>query len=408
MKAVGVITEYNPLHSGHILHINMSKSMSASDVVVCVMSGDYVHRGEPAIIDKFSRARMALESGVDLVVELPVEYCLSSAEGFAEGAVTILNNLHIDSLCFGCEDADASSMSELVDILLNETDDFKKCLTKHLNQGMSYAAARKEALSQYTGGKYDKFISKSNNILGIEYIKAVKKHNFDIKFLPVNREGADYNDEVYSDFSNPSATSIRTAILNGRLEEIALPSQTREVISNSSAFPVFFDDFANLLYYKLEQELIRAGYNKEEFVNILSQYKDISTDIAGKIYNEYTKNCNDSCYPSLSDFAQIIKTKQYALSRIKRALLRIVLDLSSDASPESFIRILGFSGKGREYLSYIKSMDENVPIITKVADYKELYYSQIHAHNVYRQVCNAKFGVSPVSDYLFKPIIIKD
>ena len=408
MKAVGVITEYNPLHSGHILHINMSKSMSASDVVVCVMSGDYVQRGEPAIIDKFSRARMALESGVDLVVELPVEYCLSSAEGFAEGAVTILNNLHIDSLCFGCEDADASSMSELVDILLNETADFKKCLTKHLNQGMSYAAARKEALSQYTGGKYDKFISKSNNILGIEYIKAVKKHNFDIKFLPVNREGADYNDEVYSDFSNPSATSIRTAILNGRLEEIALPSQTREVISNSSAFPVFFDDFANLLYYKLEQELIRTGYNKEEFVNILSQYKDISTDMAGKIYNEYTKNCNASCYPSLSAFAQIIKTKQYALSRIKRALLRIVLDLSSDASPESFIRILGFSGKGREYLSYIKTMDENVPIITKVADYKELYYSQIHAHNVYRQVCNAKFGVSPVSDYLFKPIIIND
>ena len=408
MKAVGVITEYNPLHSGHILHINMSKSMSASDVVVCVMSGDYVQRGEPAIIDKFSRARMALESGVDLVVELPVECCLSSAEGFAEGAVTILNNLHIDSLCFGCEDADASSMSELVDILLNETDDFKKCLTKHLNQGMSYAAARKEALSQYTGGKYDKFISKSNNILGIEYIKAVKKHNFDIKFLPVNREGADYNDEVYSDLSNPSATSIRTAILNGRLEEIALPSQTREVISNTSAFPVFFDDFANLLYYKLEQELIRTGYNKEEFVNILSQYKDISTDMAGKIYNEYTKNCNASCYPSLSDFAQIIKTKQYALSRIKRALLRIVLDLSSDASPESFIRILGFSGKGREYLSYIKTMDENVPIITKVADYKELYYSQIHAHNVYRQVCNAKFGVSPVSDYLFKPIIIND
>ena len=408
MKAVGVITEYNPLHSGHILHINMSKSMSASDVVVCVMSGDYVQRGEPAIIDKFSRARMALESGVDLVVELPVECCLSSAEGFAEGAVTILNNLHIDSLCFGCEDADASSMSELVDILLNETDDFKKCLTKHLNQGMSYAAARKEALSQYTGGKYDKFISKSNNILGIEYIKAVKKHNFDIKFLPVNREGADYNDEVYSDLSNPSATSIRTAILNGRLEEIALPSQTREVISNSSAFPVFFDDFANLLYYKLEQELIRTGYNKEEFVNILSQYKDISTDMAGKIYNEYTKNCNASCYPSLSAFAQKIKTKQYALSRIKRALLRIVLDLSSDASPESFIKILGFSGKGREYLSYIKTMDENVPIITKVADYKELYYSQIHAHNVYRQVCNAKFGVSPVSDYLFKPIIIKD
>ena len=408
MKAVGVITEYNPLHSGHILHINMSKSMSAADVVVCVMSGDFVQRGEPAIIDKFSRARMALESGVDLVVELPVECCLSSAEGFAEGAVTILNNLHIDSLCFGCEDADASSMSELADILLNETDDFKKCLTKHLNQGMSYAAARKEALSQYTGGKYDKFISKSNNILGIEYIKAVKKHNFDIKFLPVNREGADYNDEVYSDFSNPSATSIRTAILNGRLEEIALPSQTREVISNSSAFPVFFDDFANLLYYKLEQELIRTGYNKEEFVNILSQYKDISTDIAGKIYNEYTKNCNASCYPSLSAFAQIIKTKQYALSRIKRALLRIVLDLSSDASPESFIRILGFSGKGREYLYYIKTMDENVPIITKVADYKELYYSQIHAHNVYRQVCNAKFGVSPVSDYLFKPIIIND
>ena len=299
-------------------------------------------------------------------------------------------------------------MSELADILLNETDDFKKCLTKHLNQGMSYAAARKEALSQYTGGKYDKFISKSNNILGIEYIKAVKKHNFDIKFLPVNREGADYNDEVYSDLSNPSATSIRTAILNGRLEEIALPSQTREVISNSSAFPVFFDDFANLLYYKLEQELIRTGYNKEEFVNILSQYKDISTDMAGKIYNEYTKNCNASCYPSLSAFAQKIKTKQYALSRIKRALLRIVLDLSSDASPESFIRILGFSGKGREYLSYIKTMDENVPIITKVADYKELYYSQIHAHNVYRQVCNAKFGVSPVSDYLFKPIIIND
>ena len=331
MKAVGVITEYNPLHSGHILHINMSKSMSAADVVVCVMSGDFVQRGEPAIIDKFSRARMALESGVDLVVELPVEYCLSSAEGFAEGAVTILNNLHIDSLCFGCEDADASSMSELADILLNETDDFKKCLTKHLNQGMSYAAARKEALSQYTGGKYDKFISKSNNILGIEYIKAVKKHNFDIKFLPVNREGADYNDEVYSDLSNPSATSIRTAILNGRLEEIALPSQTREVISNSSAFPVFFDDFANLLYYKLEQELIRTGYNKEEFVNILSQYKDISTDMAGKIYNEYTKNCNACCYPSLSAFAQKIKTKQYALSRIKRALLRIVPDLSSDA-----------------------------------------------------------------------------
>lgn len=418
MRAVGIITEYNPLHDGHIYHINESRRLTDADLVVCVMSGDYVQRGEPAVIDKFSRAKMAVMSGVDLVVELPVDNCLSSAEGFADGAVDILNRLGVSSVCFGCEAADTASLEKIADFLNNEPGDFKLMLKSRINSGMSYAAARREIVAYMLGSGMAACLDEPNNILGIEYIKSIKKHKLNMNFTCIARSGAGYNDAAVNADEYPSSTAIRNLIKDTGVYNLPLPVVTKDILGESEHFPVVFNDYGKYFYYRLELLMDEVLYDKEAFVQKLTLVNDMSADLAARVYKVYTEMmAKDEVY-TLDEFALYVKSKQYALARVKRCIMRFILGLDSWHLERKYVnssatcdvnaiglkkgvRILAINDNGRRYISTIS--DENTVLITKVADHKHRCYDEIHAHNVYRRVCADKFGSMPVSDYKYMP-----
>ena len=213
MKNLGIIAEYNPFHKGHEYHLKESLKATGAQNVICVMSGNFVQRGEPAIIDKWARAEIALKNGVDLVLELPVIFSAASAEYFAFGAVSILEATGIvDCLCFGSESGKISDLQAMADIFHEETPKFKELLMKNLSAGFSYPKARELAASQYTSSSSGSALQLSNNILGIEYLKALRKLGSRIQPVTIKRTGSHYNDETFSS-TIPSATAIRNVLL---------------------------------------------------------------------------------------------------------------------------------------------------------------------------------------------------
>jgi predicted nucleotidyltransferase len=401
MRAVGIITEYNPFHEGHIIHINESRRKSGADVVVCVMSADFVQRGEPAIIDKFSRAKMAILGGADLVVELPVSASLSSAEGFAESAVKCLDKLNVSSVCFGSENSDIEVLGNVADILIDEPANFKDVLKESLRNGHSFAQARQEAVAACVGVEAANVLEKPNNLLGIEYIKAIRKNSFDIKPYCIQRTGAGYNDTDITSSEILSASAIRLAYETGREGEINIPELTRQIISESGCFPITFNHFGQMFYYRLETLFSTVNYDKSAFIEELTKFSDLSAETAARIYAVYTQSLTSGRIYTLEEFALEVKTKQFALSRIKRNIMRFVLDLDKDY-PVNYLRVLGFNKKGQEYIASIKD-ELSVPLITNVAPYKDIYLSEIHAHNIYRQVCMSTYGNAPLSDFVSRP-----
>ena len=214
-NVLGIISEYNPFHNGHMHHLQECKKNTKCDGVICIMSGNFMQRGGPAIIDKWKRAQMAIENGVDLVIELPTYYAVSSAEFFAYGSVSILNSLEIvNNLFFGSECGDIKSLTKIAQTLVEEPWEFKEILKRNINSGLTFAKARELALIEFTNDNYiENIISSSNNILGIEYIKAILKLNSPIVPFTLKREGSSYNDKLLST-SFSSATSIREALKN--------------------------------------------------------------------------------------------------------------------------------------------------------------------------------------------------
>ena len=215
MKTIGIIAEYNPFHTGHEYHILKTKELTGADRVVVIMSGNFVQRGTPAICDKYTRATAAILGGADLVLELPAYYSCGSAEFFAMGAVSILNQLQIiDYLSFGTESDNIESLNQIADILVNEPDEYKSLLMNELNSGNNMAVARSNALLTYTGNSlFHDLVNSPNNILALEYLKALK--NFCSPISPVNilREGAGYHDKSF-DMKHTSATALRECFNN--------------------------------------------------------------------------------------------------------------------------------------------------------------------------------------------------
>ena len=195
MKACGIVAEYNPLHTGHVYQMNKARQISQADCIIVVMSGNFVQRGEPAVIDKYARTSAALKAGADIVVELPVYYALSSAENFAKGAVLTLNTMKAASICFGAETDNADCLAKISRTIISELPEYKAILNKALAEGLSYPAARQTALLEYLPECKD-IITGSNNILAIEYIKAILYNNLNMTYYPVLREGAGYNDDT--------------------------------------------------------------------------------------------------------------------------------------------------------------------------------------------------------------------
>jgi predicted nucleotidyltransferase len=414
MKAVGLVTEYNPFHNGHLYHLNKAIELTGADISVAVMSGDFVQRGEPAVLDKYTRTSMALNSGVNLVVELPVNYAVSSAESFAAGALKVLDYIKADSIAFGSESGDIERLSKLAHILCDNEDTLYKEISKYTANGISYAAARQKVVEKLTDKDTAALLTSSNNILAVEYLKAIIKNNYAIKPYTVQRQGDSYNDtDIRSEYA--SATALRENLKADNISEY-IPVKAGLILSSNTNY-IYPDDITEVLFTRLLDILFASNYDKNVFIENVMQYPDVSKEIAGRLYKSAMDmitrtvpqgaESKDNGLFSFGSLCEHIKTKEVPLSRIKRALVRITLGLDKKHmekyANEPYIRVLGFDKKGQEYLSYIRKTVE-VPLITKTADYKEMLLDDIHAANIYNMIVAGKYGVKELGDFVRGPV----
>ena len=414
MKAVGLVTEYNPFHNGHLYHLNKAMELTGADISVAVMSGDFVQRGEPAVLDKYTRTSMALNSGVNLVVELPVNYAVSSAESFAAGALKVLDYIKADSIAFGSESGDIEGLSKLAHILCDNEDTLYKEISKYTANGISYAAARQKVVEKLTDKDTAEMLTSSNNILAVEYLKAIIKNNYAIKPYTVQRQGDSYNDtDIRSEYA--SATALRENLKADNISEY-IPVKAGLILSSNTNY-IYPDDITEVLFTRLLDILFASNYDKNVFIENVMQYPDVSKEIAGRLYKSAMDmitrtvpqgaESKDNGLFSFGSLCEHIKTKEVPLSRIKRALVRITLGLDKKHmekyANEPYIRVLGFDKKGQEYLSYIRKTVE-VPLITKTADYKEMLLDDIHAANIYNMIVAGKYGVKELGDFVRGPV----
>lgn len=399
MNITGIITEYNPFHNGHKFHLEESKKQTKSDGTICIMSGNFVQRGGPAIIDKWKRTELALNNGVDLIIELPTFYAVSSAEFFAKGAVSILNSLNIvNNLFFGSEIGDAKALSEIAKVLVSEDERFQNILKENLSLGLTFAKAREKSLIEYlNSSEINNIITSSNNILGIEYIKAILKLNSSINPVALKREGSNYNDKSLSQTFS-SATSIREVLKNtSNIEDLKniIPLESYEVFSKLQEQDyrfTFEEEMFKYIKYKIQTNC----------VNFNNLY-EVTEGLDNKIIKEISSS------NSLHEFILKIKSKRYTYSKISRILTHIYLGLDNDDFKDIanennlYVRVLGFNKTGREILSLIKA-NSFIPLITKVPRFTNnpLLKFDLQATACY-SLLNDK--VNPFNDYLQSPII---
>lgn len=364
-NVVGIIGEYNPFHNGHAYHLDKSKELAKADYVIAVISGNFVQRGNVSLINKWAKANMALTNGVDLVIELPTIYSISSAENFAYGAVKILDSLNIvDYISFGSELCDLDVLEKCADVLYKEPPKFVNLLNHELSKGLSFPKARENALLMYLNDirKYSNVLSSPNNILAIEYIKALKKLRSNIKPISVKRINSGYNDlEITNNFA--SATSIRKKIIDNKpagLSKIMPPNSYRILYNNiqKGHYVKDISSFEKEILYTLRKMSIK------EIANL----PDVSEGLEHAI-----KNAANSCN-TLEEFMNIIKTKRYTNTRIQRILLYALLGITKDNMKASFkavpyIRVLGMNQKGKDLISVISRSNPNLNIITSVKKY---------------------------------------
>lgn len=401
MKITGIITEYNPFHLGHLHHLNNAKKDTNCDGVICIMSGNFVQRGMPALTDKWTRAKMAVLNGVDLVIELPLVYAISSAEAFAEGAVNILNSTGVvDYLYFGSEHGAIEDLETIASTLLYEPQTFKDNIKIELDKGLPYHIARSFALKDTLPlVPCEEILKNSNNILGIEYIKALKKANSCIKPLTLQRAGSNYNDSSINS-SLPSATSIRNALKNNsKLESLKnyLPKETFSLLSDLTKNGYNFT-FEEDIYPYIRYKLLTNGEN-------INKVRDVKEGLDNKILKEISNSV------SLQDLIMKTKSKRYTYTRINRILTSFFIGLDKYNSQEiankttTYIRPLAFNSTGSKILKEIKKK-ENIKIITKLPkniddDKLKLDILGTKAYSILNS------SVSPYDDYLKSPIFFK-
>lgn len=384
-KILAVIAEYNPFHNGHLYHLEKSKKIVDPDYSICIMSGNFCQRGDTSIIDKWSKAEMAIKSGFDLVIELPVIYSISSAENFAEGALKILNAFNNVTLSFGSECGNINVLNKFANILYDEPKEFSTILTHELAKGISYPKARENALMLYLNDvrKYANVLSNSNNILGIEYLKALKKLHSKVEPITVRRIGTDYNSLKIKD-RLASATAIRNLIQNDEDVAKLVPKSSFDILSSNMKYGKTVNGLAIF-----EKEIIYTL--RKMSVQEIGELQDVSEGLENLI-----KTAADSCN-TLEDLINSIKSKRYTHSRIQRILLYSLLDITKKDIQESYkvnpyIRVLGVSNHGKELLSEISKKRSKYPVITSVKKFmdssnnkvlKNMLSKDILASNIY-------------------------
>ncbi len=428
-KILGIIAEYNPFHNGHLYHLETSKKLTNCDFSVAIISGNFTQRGSTSIIDKWSKTKMAIQNGIDLVIELPVLYSISSAENFADGAVKILNSLGvIDYLSFGSETSNIKILENIANILYNEPNKYKNLLSDELNKGLSFPKARENALLGYIKNdnllkndkldfeEYKKALSSPNNILGIEYLKALKKYNSSIQPVCINRFATNYNSTDLSKSNNPtsngnlqnfaSATAIRKIVKNKDFNAIksVIPEKSYSILINCLTNGTIVPDlncFEKEIIYNLRK------MNIEEIANL----PDVSEGLEFSI-----KKAANSCN-TLNNFLDIVKSKRYTITRLQRILLYTLLNISKEDMQLSkkiekpYIRILGFNDNGKKIVSKIAKNHPELALITSVKKFID-NNSDIDLQNMFNKdtfatdVYSLAFEKTSFANLDFKNIVI--
>ena len=384
-KVLGIIAEYNPFHNGHLYHLETSKKLTDADYTVAIISGNFTQRGSTSIVDKWSKTKMALENGIDLVIELPVLYSISSAENFADGAIKILNSLGIvDYLSFGAETSDISILNNIANILCSEHEEYKNLLSIELEKGLSFPKARENALLDYIKNtddnvsenkiidfeKYSKVLSSPNNILGIEYLKALKKYKSSIKPVCISRFKSEYNSSSFSE-NIASATAIRELIKNKNFDTIknVIPLESYSILMdciNSGCVAPDLNCFEKEIIFTLRKMSI------EEIFNL----PDVSEGLEFSI-KKAANSCNN-----INEFLDIVKSKRYTITRLQRILLYALLGISKEDMQLSkkvekpYIRVLGFNDNGKKLVSEIATKNPELKLITSVKKFVDSNFNK--------------------------------
>ena len=391
-KVLGIVAEYNPFHNGHMYHLQKAKEQSGAEYTVCVMSGNFVQRGNTAILNKWKRAEMAILNGIDLVIELPTIYSVASAEGFSLGAIKILDSLKVvNAISFGSETEDFAALNNISGIMNEEPKKYKDILSNELKKGISFPKARENALMLYLNDnrRYSNILNAPNNILAIEYLKALKKVKSTIQPVPIKREKVYYNDNTIVD-EFASATAIRELLSNKEFGEIrkVVTNETYKILTEES-------EVGNIVLSIAEYEK-QIIYNLRKMtVEQIANLPDVGEGL------EYSLK-NAACFANnIKDLMNIVKTKRYTTTRLQRILICALLqitkkDVAISKRYTPYVRILGFNEKGKELISKISKANPKLELITSVKKfqdknnnkaYKRLLDIDIFSTDVYSMAC---------------------
>ncbi|WP_027398522.1 nucleotidyltransferase [Anaerovorax odorimutans] len=404
MKVLGIISEYNPFHNGHLYHLEESKRITGAEYTVSVMSGDFTQRGEPAMADKWLRAKMAVNNGIDLVLELPFVYACNNAEYFAKGAIKILNGLGcITHLSFGSESGEIQDLMLISKEITNESEEYKKLLKEFLDLGLSYPKARENALAKCMDLETMEIIRKSNNILGIEYLKQLSLNESKIIPITIKRKGSDYSDlKMSKDLS--SAMAIRRELeINFDFKKISehIPLNTLKILEETTKIKVKMDDLYEVLSYQIVKN------SKEELSEIFS----VGEGLENRLKNQTEKSSN------MQELIKNIKTKRYPFTRIQRLLIHTLFNLTKEEffdiekNGKIYGRVLGFNKNGAALLNCIKKRQlTKIPIITNInketakeESIQKILKYDIFSSNIYNLIGDGNLIKN--SDFIKKPYI---
>ena len=366
-RVLGIVAEYNPFHNGHAFHLQESKKRTGANAVVCVVSGNFVQRGNTSLIDKWTKAEMALRGGADLVLELPVVYAVASAERFAYGAMRLLENLKIvDTVSFGIETDEISTLNNIANILYKEPKDFSTILNHELSKGLSFPKARENAVMIYLNDikRYANVLNGSNNILAIEYLKALKTLKSPMNVIGVKRQKVFYNQEqVVDEFA--SATAIRKLLIRGQTDEIrkVMPKASYHLLMDEAKKGKIVPDLRTL------ENAILYNLRKMD-VKEIAELADVSEGL------EYAIKEGANSSNNLQDFINIVKSKRYTQTRLQRILIYSLLGITKKkvqtlTKVEPYARVLGFTPIGRQMLSDMYNANSRLNVITSVKRFEE-------------------------------------
>lgn len=403
MKATGIVVEYNPFHNGHKLHALAARKETNADIIIAVMSGNFLQRGEPAFIDKWTRTEMALKNGVDLVFELPYAFATAHAPSFAKGAIQLLDAAQCEAYCFGSEAGQIEPFINSMTLLQTAHEVYEQMIQQNIATGISYPLALNQAYEQLTHDNkaHGPFInlSQPNNILGFHYLQAAHQLNSTMRASTIQRVGANYHDDTFNDESIGSATAIRknffeTAELHNARN--FMPKTAFDLLATYYTESKRFGDWASF-YPFLRMIILREG--PKQLMNIA----DVTEGIENLIYRAARQ------HHTFHDFMKMIKSKRYTWTRIQRMLTHILTGytdvMRNKISAPSYLRLLGMNQQGRHYLKN-KKKHFKLPLISKVSTFtNDSLAVDIQTTNIYALGLNEPHLVN--ADYKKPPIITR-